>query len=117
LPKKKVKKNFRCISDKDVYELLLRIPAGKVSTYGDIAKALGHPSAARAVGKVLNKNPNPIIVPCHRVIQSNGKLGGYCYGSEVKSKLLEKEGIKFQKDRTAKDFAIRRIILKTKYIL
>ena len=75
--------------------MLLKIPVGKVSTYGDIAKALGLPNAARLIGQILHENPNPVIVPCHRVVHSNGKIGGYAYGSEKKRKLLEEEGIKF----------------------
>ena len=64
------------IKDSDVYDLLLKIPAGKVSTYGDLAKALGNPSASREVGRILGRNPNPITVPCHRVVMSDGKVGG-----------------------------------------
>ena len=80
----------------EVYNMLLKIPAGKVSTYGDIAKALGYPTAARLVGQILHDNPNPVIVPCHRVIHSDGRLGGYAYGSERKRELLENEGIRFR---------------------
>ena len=83
------------IMNEDVYELLKKIPAGKVTTYGDLAKALGNPSASRIVGKILGQNPNPIHVPCHRVVMSNGKLGGYAYGSAKKRGLLEKEGLSF----------------------
>jgi methylated-DNA-[protein]-cysteine S-methyltransferase len=83
------------IKDNDVYELLLKIPAGKLSTCGDLAKALGKPSASRAIGRILAKNPNPIVVPCHRVVMSDGKLGGYAYGITRKRELLEKEGISF----------------------
>jgi methylated-DNA-[protein]-cysteine S-methyltransferase len=79
----------------EVYKMLLKIPAGKVSTYGDIAKALGHPKAARLIGRILHDNPNPVDIPCHRIVHSNGKLGGYAYGSAKKRKLLEEEGIKF----------------------
>src|ERR687885_2774167 len=81
------------IKDSDVYDLLLKIPAGKVSTYGDLAKALGNPSASREVGRILGRNPNPITVPCHRVVMSDGKVGGYANGSDKKIKLLEEEGI------------------------
>ena len=91
------------IKDNDVYELLLKIPAGKLSTYGDLAKALGKPSASRVIGRILGKNPNPIVVPCHRVVMSDGKLGGYAYGSTRKRELLEKEGISFT-DKTISDF-------------
>ena len=83
------------IKDSDVYELLLKIPAGKVSTYGDLAKALGNPLASREIGRILGRNPNPVKVPCHRVVMSDGKVGGYAYGSDRKRELLEKEGISF----------------------
>jgi methylated-DNA-[protein]-cysteine S-methyltransferase len=83
------------IKDRDVYDLLQRVPAGKVSTYGDLAKALGNPLASRQVGRILGRNPNPIKVPCHRVVMSDGQVGGYFYGSERKKELLEKEGISF----------------------
>lgn len=82
----------------DVYGMLARIPEGKVTTYGDIAKALGHPSASRAIGKILNKNPNPVVVPCHRVVMSDGSIGGYAFGKARKKELLEKEGLCFAGD-------------------
>jgi methylated-DNA-[protein]-cysteine S-methyltransferase len=81
------------IRNTDVYDLLLKIPAGKVSTYGDLASALGNPSASRAIGRILGENPNPIKVPCHRVVMSNGQIGGYAYGTARKRQLLEKEGV------------------------
>jgi methylated-DNA-[protein]-cysteine S-methyltransferase len=81
------------IKDSDVYDLLLKIPEGYVSTYGDLARALGSPSASRLIGRILGNNPNPIKVPCHRVVKSDGKLGGYRYGIDKKKDLLEKEGI------------------------
>jgi methylated-DNA-[protein]-cysteine S-methyltransferase len=87
-------RNSQSIKD-EVYNMLLKIPVGKVSTYGDIAKALGMPHAARLIGQILHENPNPVVVPCHRVVHSNGKIGGYAYGSEKKRKLLEEEGVKF----------------------
>jgi len=83
------------IRNNDVYDLLLKIPAGKVSTYGDLARALGNPSASRAVGRILGENPNPIKVPCHRVVMSNGRVGGYAYGTAKKRQLLENEGVSF----------------------
>lgn len=91
------------IKDSDVYNLLLRIPAGKVSTYGDLAKSLGNPLASRTIGTILGKNPNPIEVPCHRIVMSNGKLGGYSYGNDRKKELLEREGISFA-NGIVKDF-------------
>lgn len=96
------------IKDRDVYDLLLKIPAGKVSTYGDLAKALGNPLASRQVGRILGSNPNPIKVPCHRVVMSDGKVGGYFYGSDRKKELLEKEGIAFT-DESVNNFMEIRI--------
>jgi methylated-DNA-[protein]-cysteine S-methyltransferase len=69
------------------------IPRGKVSTYQRIAGHLGHPRAARAVGTALAHNPFPIIVPCHRAIRSDGTLGGFQGGVEMKRALLEMEGV------------------------
>jgi len=91
------------IKDSDVYDLLLKIPAGNVSTYGDLAKALGNPLASRQVGRILGRNPNPIKVPCHRVVMSNGKIGGYAHGSDRKKQLLENEGVAFS-DEKVSDF-------------
>ncbi len=96
------------IKDRDVYDLLLKIPAGKVSTYGDLAKALGNPLASRQVGRILGRNPNPIKVPCHRVVMSDGKVGGYFYGADRKKELLEKEGISFT-DESVNNFMEIRI--------
>lgn len=92
---KQIRQSDEKLSYQSVYDLLLHIPPGQVSTYGDIARALGHPNASRAVGRILGKNPNPIVVPCHRVVMSNGKLGGYANGAEKKRELLEKEGVIF----------------------
>jgi len=69
------------------------IPRGWISTYGRIAKHLGTPKGARAVGRALACNPFPIIVPCHRAIMSDGDLGGFGGGIEMKKALLELEGI------------------------
>ena len=68
------------------------IPRGKVSTYQRIAKQIGQPKAARAVARALANNPFPLIIPCHRVICSDGALGGYQGGLKMKRALLEKEG-------------------------
>jgi methylated-DNA-[protein]-cysteine S-methyltransferase len=93
---KKEKMCDSSVSNEDVYTILTKIPHGKVSTYGDIARALGHPRASRAIGRILANNPNPISVPCHRVVKSNGEIGGFAYGQQKKREILEKEGIKFQ---------------------
>jgi methylated-DNA-[protein]-cysteine S-methyltransferase len=71
----------------------LKIPRGWVSTYGRIARSLGVSKAARAVGTALARNPFPIIIPCHRAIRSNGELGGFRGGLEMKRALLELEGV------------------------
>jgi methylated-DNA-[protein]-cysteine S-methyltransferase len=105
------------IKDQEVYDLLLAIPPGKVSTYGDIANALGHPHAARLIGNILKRNPNPIQVPCHRIVKSNGMLGGYMYGISMKKQLLKEEGIKFQDDDYLRDFDKRRMDLRKDGIL
>jgi methylated-DNA-[protein]-cysteine S-methyltransferase len=76
---------------KELFNLLRKIPKGKVTTYGELAKALGiHP---RKVGILLRKNPFPVKIPCHRVVCSNGSIGGYSLGIKKKIKLLEKEGV------------------------
>lgn len=95
----------------DVYDILLRIPEGKITTYGDIAKALGLPGASRAIGRILNRNPNPIVVPCHRVVMSNGSVGGYAFGRARKKELLAKEGLHFMGD-SMNDFAKYRVALE-----
>ncbi len=70
-----------------------RIPRGWVSTYGRIARSLGVPGGARAVGGALARNPFPIIIPCHRAIRSDGRLGGFQGGLRMKQSLLELEGV------------------------
>lgn len=80
---------------KKVLLLERKIPRGQISTYGRLAHKLGHPGAARAVGSTLAKNPFPIIIPCHRTIKADGSPGGYIGGPQMKRKLLELEGIKF----------------------
>ncbi len=73
------------------YNLVKKIPKGKITTYKEIANALGT-KGYRAVGNVLNKNPNLITVPCHRVVKSNGEIGGYAEGMEKKIEILKSEG-------------------------
>ena len=81
-----------------VYEVCSKIPKGKVSTYKSIAEKLGC-KAYRAVGTALNKNPYWPRVPCHRVVKSNGFVGGFASGTNKKIKLLKKEGIKIKEKR------------------
>jgi methylated-DNA-[protein]-cysteine S-methyltransferase len=71
------------------------IPRGWVATYGGIARSLGVPGGARAVGSALAHNPFPIVIPCHRAIRSNGELGGFQGGLKMKRALLELEGVEF----------------------
>ncbi len=75
-----------------VLTAISRIPFGETRSYGWVARAIGKPGAARAVGQALHTNPIPIIIPCHRVIASNGSLGGYGGGLEMKRRLLQLEG-------------------------
>jgi O-6-methylguanine DNA methyltransferase len=75
-----------------VYDVVSKIPRGKTMTYKDVAAAAGRPKAARAVGNILNKNRDTKRIPCHRVIRSDGSLGGYAFGAEKKRKLLKEEG-------------------------
>ena len=74
-----------------VWHALLEIPYGKTKSYKEIATQIGHDKASRAVGSACKNNPLLIVVPCHRVIASNGKLTGYAYGLSLKEKLLTLE--------------------------
>jgi len=98
----------RHINNQSVYNLVSNIPPGKVATYGQLASSVGNPRAARGIGKILNKNPRPIIVPCHRVVRSDGHIGGYMYGKERKITLLLNEGIPIVND-LIKDFEKYRV--------
>ena len=75
------------------------IPRGSISTYSRIARHIGSPKAARAVGNALATNPFPLVIPCHRAVRSDGSLGGYQGGFEMKKRLLEMEGVIFHKNR------------------
>ncbi len=83
------------LADK-VYKKLLEVPPGQVTTYGELAKAIGLKNGQRAIGRIMNNNPYPVIVPCHRVIMSNGKIGGYAYGEKIKKNMLQKEGVEIK---------------------
>lgn len=83
------------IFQKKVWHQLQRIPYGQTVSYGDVAKRIKNPKAVRAVGSANGKNPVCVIVPCHRVIASDGTIGGYSGGLHVKRKLLALEGVKY----------------------
>ncbi len=75
----------------DVWKELLKIPAGKTCSYKFIAEKLNKPNATRAVGSAVGRNPISVLIPCHRVIRSDGKLGGYHWGLELKKLMLSRE--------------------------
>lgn len=83
--------------ERKVLVATFKIPKGKVSTYKRIAEKIGRPRAYRAVGNALHKNPLAPIVPCHRVVKSNGKFGGDKKGAEARRRLLKEEGIPIEK--------------------
>ena len=85
-----------------VWALTARVPAGRVTTYGRIAEALGT-KAYRAVGNALNRNPYAPAVPCHRVVGSNGSLTGFAGGIEKKRQLLAREGVRLRDGRVVRD--------------
>ncbi|MFH2068583.1 MAG: methylated-DNA--[protein]-cysteine S-methyltransferase [Candidatus Omnitrophota bacterium] len=97
-----------------VYALLKQIPRGRVTTYGAIARVLKEPKAVRRVGQILKQNPRPIKMPCHRVVRSDGKVGGYCGSSpaDIKKKitLLKSEGIEFKNGKEVRVFPLRRFL-------
>ncbi len=82
-----------------VYKKLLQVPKGKVTTYSELAKAVGLKNGQRAIGRIMNKNPFPVIVPCHRVILSSGKIGGYAWGEKIKTNMLSKEGVQIRQGK------------------
>ncbi len=84
---------------KKVLEAAKEIGWGTVTTYGKLAEKVGNKKAARAVGNAVAANPLCLVIPCHRVVKSDGKIGGFGYGPELKKKLLRNEGIKLKGDR------------------
>jgi methylated-DNA-[protein]-cysteine S-methyltransferase len=88
-----MKKKDRAITDfeKKVYAVVAKIPKGEVRSYKWVAARIGNPGASRAVGNALNKNPFIGKVPCHRVIRSDGSVGGFARGTEEKRKMLKRE--------------------------
>jgi methylated-DNA-protein-cysteine methyltransferase-like protein len=85
---------------KRVYEIVRRIPAGRVSTYGQIAALAGMPRAARAVGSILHANPEPVVIPCHRVVNREGFLSGaFAFGGpEAQKAMLASEGVEVSEE-------------------
>ncbi len=81
-----------------VWQALTKIPPGTTVSYRDIAQAIGQPRASRAVANACAANPVPVAVPCHRVIQADGRLGGYRYGLDKKIALLGSEGLMFARE-------------------
>jgi AraC family transcriptional regulator, regulatory protein of adaptative response / methylated-DNA-[protein]-cysteine methyltransferase len=79
-----------------VWETLLTIPMGQLSTYGNIAAEINNPKAARAVGSAIGDNPVAFLIPCHRVIQSTGIFGGYMWGTKRKTAMIGWEGVKVE---------------------
>jgi AraC family transcriptional regulator of adaptative response/methylated-DNA-[protein]-cysteine methyltransferase len=76
-----------------VYKALQEIPYGETRSYGEVARALGQPTAARAVARACSTNPVAIVVPCHRVVRGDGETGGYRWGTERKKRLLAREQV------------------------
>ena len=85
-------------SDK-VYALCKKVPKGRVTTYGQIGKKLGKGMIYRAVGVALNRNPHSPKVPCHRVVKSDGTIGGFAHGIKKKISMLKKEGVLVKKNK------------------
>ena len=82
---------------KSVWNALRKISTGKTKSYGEIAQAIGKPKAVRAVGGACGANPVPVLVPCHRVLAANKKLGGFSGGLDWKRSLLKREGIQWMR--------------------
>jgi len=76
---------------KQVYKAVLKVPVGEVRTYKWVARQTARPRAYRAVGQILKNNPYPLIIPCHRVVKSDNKIGGYVFGIKYKKLLLDLE--------------------------
>jgi len=98
---------------KELYETLAQIPFGEICTYGELAQRAGYTKHhARAAGQVMGKNPYPLFIPCHRVVASNFRLGGFSSGSKMKIALLKHEGFDFENPCAVKPFHQTRIVRK-----
>ena len=82
--------------DEKIYKKLLEVPKGQITTYDKLAGAIELKNGQRVVGKMMSKNPYSVIIPFHRVVMSIGKIGGHAYGENVKTKMLNDEGIEIQ---------------------
>ena len=87
------------IIEKKIYKKLLQVPSGKITTYGELSRAIGLKNGQRVIGRVMKNNPFPVIVPCHRVVKSNREIGGYAFGVNIKRNMLTKEGICIKNNR------------------
>ena len=76
-----------------VYKKLLQVPTGYVVTYRELSRAVGLQNRQRMIGRIMKNNPFPVIVPCHRVVKSDGNVGGYAFGEKIKKNMLQNEGI------------------------
>ena len=83
----------------DCYEALKKVPSGKVISYSGLAEIIGRSNAHRAVGNAMNKNPFAPVVPCHRVVKSNGELGGFADDINLKIKRLREEGVEVSNNK------------------
>jgi len=90
-----------------VLKLVVMVPKGKVTTYKELARAMGNPRAYRAVANALARNPFPVKIPCHRVVRSNGEVGGYRFGTKQKVKLLLREGIIIENGKISSKFMFK----------
>lgn len=79
--------------DEKVYKKLLEVPEGMITTYSELAKAVGLKNGQRMIGKIMSRNPYPVLVPCHRVVKADGSVGGYAYGDKIKINMLSQEGL------------------------
>ena len=85
--------------EEKIYKNLLQVPPGKITTYSELSKSIGLENGQRIVGQIMKKNPFPVIVPCHRVVKSDGGIGGYAFGVNIKQNMLLKEGINVKNNK------------------
>jgi len=96
-----------------VFKVAMKVPYGAVETYGNLAQKVGCPNGSRAVGRALSRNPYPLLIPCHRIVRGDGKLGGFSAGGgvQLKKRLLELEGVdqKYKKEYNRKSKRERKV--------